>query len=66
MNFSNALMELKKGRRLRRDKWASKYIVSTNDTNTCILLFDEGVFFKSWKPEDDDLFADDWVIVLNR
>lgn len=59
-------MELKKGRRLRRAKWDSKYIVSTNHENTCFLLFNDGVFFKSWNPCDEDMFADDWIIVLNR
>lgn len=50
MTFIEALAEYHKGKKIRRKKWASVYVLSQNEK-----------FTRLEKPLWDDLLADDWI-----
>lgn len=63
MDFSNALVGMKRGHNFRRESWPEAHYVN-------VFVSDEGNSFRSfdekgignWEPQNSDIFAEDWVL----
>lgn len=67
MNFSEALIELKKGQRLKRNGWNGKNLyvttyVSTYCDDMFVIVNAITASVSCWVPSVSDLYAEDWEI----
>ena len=68
MNFSWALAKVKKEIRIKRntEKWVERF-VELDFEHTCLLENFEGTYRDRWYPTQEDMLADDWMIIgVNR
>lgn len=67
MNFSQALMYLKLGKKLKREGWNGKnlYVEAFKDFvcgDMFIIVNIRAATINSWVPSVSDLYADDWEV----
>lgn len=63
MNFTDALVELKKGKRLSRKGWIGiKYVELVNGENPCIMATYADRSCIPWMIGQYDIFCNDWYI----
>jgi len=58
MAFSDALVELKAGKTVRRQSWAKDDAIASNGTNIYSMRT-----ITRWEPDTAILFTDDWEVV---
>lgn len=70
MNFGSALANLKEGRKVCRRSWPfGEYVIpdagrSSDGKGKCFVYhFCDGKTASPWTPFNDDLFAEDWVVL---
>ena len=64
--FSEAIDAVKSGYNVKRDNWGDGRYVTLmviHDTPCIILRYSNGTF-SAWSPKDEDMFADDWIIIV--
>lgn len=62
MNFGDALAALKTGSRVTRESWMMEKLLEMNNSPTIYLVSGEVAYW--WGPEQDDLLAEDWSILV--
>ncbi len=60
MKFGQALEEMKKGKKVRRNDWNKMFLFFNSDT---LILEDPMKFKKVWQPLKNDLLANDWKVI---
>lgn len=72
MTFEQALELLKQGKNLRRTVWREYSHISMSELfsvehigkpRKCLLSYKQGEAYKSWTPNTEDLFAEDWETI---
>ncbi len=74
-NFSQALIKIKEGKEVSREKWEGKYsILITKDFSgmnsflykKCNKYEDNNDYKIVWVPRQEDLMTDDWIIIETK